>query len=172
MNIEMFVSKIHRVKITQAELNYMGSITIDEDLLDAANILNNQKVQVVNLNNGERLETYAIVGPRNSGTICMNGPAARKVQVGDIVIVMAYASMTVEEAKNYTPTIIFPNENNKYDGEITPKIWDETKVQSLIESEGVNPSLQKTAYHWFWMGFKAAKNEINFAGDGIKDIAQ
>lgn len=111
MNIEMFKSKIHRVKITQAELNYIGSITIDQDLMDAANILENEKVQVVNLNNGERLETYAIAGERGSRTVCMNGPAARKTQVGDIVIIITYCSMTVEEAKLHKPITIFPSEN-------------------------------------------------------------
>jgi len=115
MNLEMFKSKIHRVKITQAELNYIGSITVDADLLDAANILENEKVQVVNLMNGERLETYAIAGPRNSGTVCMNGPAARLTQVGDIVIIMSYAIMSVEEAKVHKPVTIFPNTDNRLD---------------------------------------------------------
>lgn len=113
MKIEVLKSKIHRVKVTQAELNYVGSITIDEDLLEASNIIQNEKVQIVNVNNGERFETYAIKGPRGSGVICLNGPAARKVQVGDVVLVIAYASMDFEEAKTYNPTIIFPNENNQ-----------------------------------------------------------
>lgn len=112
MNIEVLKSKIHRAKITQAELHYVGSITIDEDLLDAANMVENEKVQVVNVNNGERLETYIIKGERGSGVICMNGPAARKCQVGDIVVIVAYAHIKFEEAKNHKPTIIFPNEEN------------------------------------------------------------
>ncbi|MFN0048420.1 MAG: aspartate 1-decarboxylase [Cytophagales bacterium] len=113
MYIEVLKSKIHRVKITQAELHYVGSITIDEDLLDAANMIENEKVQVLNLNNGERLETYVIRGKRGSGTICMNGPAARKMQVGDIIIVISYASMDFEEAKSWKPTLVFPTEENK-----------------------------------------------------------
>lgn len=103
-------SKIHRVKVTQADLNYIGSITIDEALMNAANLIENEKVQVVNINNGERLETYVIKGPRNSGMICLNGPAARKVAVGDIVLVISYASMDFELAKKHTPTVIFPDE--------------------------------------------------------------
>ncbi|BDD07678.1 aspartate 1-decarboxylase [Fulvitalea axinellae] len=113
MNIEVFKSKIHRVKVTQAELHYVGSITIDEDLMDAANIIENEKVQIVNINNGERIETYVIKGERGTGTICLNGPAARRVQVGDVVIVISYASMDFEEAKSFEPTVIFPDENNK-----------------------------------------------------------
>jgi aspartate 1-decarboxylase len=113
MLLDIFKSKIHRVKVTQAELNYVGSITIDANLLDAANILEGEKVQIVNLNNGERLETYTIKGERGSGTVCLNGPAARKVQVGDTVILISYAQMTPEEAKAYSPTIIFPDENNR-----------------------------------------------------------
>jgi len=112
MNIEVVKSKIHRVKITQAELHYVGSITIDEDLLDAANMIPNEKVQVVNINNGERLETYIIKGERGSGIICMNGPAARKCQKGDIVVIISYASMDMEEARNFEPSLIFPNEDN------------------------------------------------------------
>lgn len=111
MNYEMFKSKIHRIKITQAELGYIGSITIDQDLLDAANIMPNEKVQVLNCNNGERLETYAIAGERGSGVCCMNGPAARKTQVGDIVIVITYAHMTYSEASTHKPIVIFPDEN-------------------------------------------------------------
>ena len=106
-------SKIHRVKITQAELHYVGSITIDEDLMDAANLIENEKVQIVNINNGERLETYVITGERGSGQVCLNGPAARKAQVGDVVIIISYGSMEQEEAKSYKPTIIFPDEQNK-----------------------------------------------------------
>ena len=112
MNIEVVKSKIHRVKITQAELHYVGSITIDEDLLDAANMIPNEKVQVVNINNGERLETYIIKGERGSGVVCMNGPAARKCQVGDVVVIISYASMDFEKAKSFEPAIIFPNEEN------------------------------------------------------------
>ena len=110
MHVEVVKSKIHRVKITQADLNYIGSITIDEDLMEASNIIEGEKVQIVNINNGERIETYAIKGVRNSGQICMNGPAARKVQPGDIVIIITYAQMPLEEAKIFKPTLIFPNE--------------------------------------------------------------
>lgn len=110
MLIEVLKSKIHRVKITGADLNYIGSITIDEDLMDAANLLEGEKVSIVNVNNGERLETYVIKGTRGSGEVTMNGPAARKVQPGDIVIVIAYARMTVDEARAFKPTILFPNE--------------------------------------------------------------
>ena len=113
MTIEVLKSKIHRVKITQAELHYVGSITIDEDLMEGANIIENEKVQVVNINNGERLETYVIKGQKGSGMVCLNGPAARKAQVGDIVIVISYASMTPEEASEHNPTIIFPDNQNK-----------------------------------------------------------
>lgn len=113
MLIEVLKSKIHRVKVTQAELHYVGSITIDEDLMDAANVIENEKVQIVNINNGERLETYVIKGERGSGMVCLNGPAARKVQVGDIIIIISYAHMDFEEAKSHKPTLIFPNGNNK-----------------------------------------------------------
>lgn len=113
MIIELLKSKIHRVKITQAELHYVGSITIDEDLMDAADILENEKVQVVNIHNGERLETYVIKGKRGSGEICLNGPAARKAQVGDVVIIITYCQMTREEAKNHQPVVVFPNEHNR-----------------------------------------------------------
>lgn len=113
MQIEVLKSKIHRVKITQAELHYVGSITIDEDLMDAANLIDGEKVQIVNINNGERLETYVITGERGSGNICLNGPAARKVQVGDIIIIISYASMDFEEAKKFKPTVIFPGNDNK-----------------------------------------------------------
>jgi aspartate 1-decarboxylase len=113
MRIDVLKSKIHRVKITQAELHYVGSITVDESLLEAANILEGEKVQVVNINNGERLETYAIKGERNSGTVCLNGPAARKAQVGDVVIIISYASMDFDEARNFKPWIIFPDPDNR-----------------------------------------------------------
>ncbi|MCA6378142.1 MAG: aspartate 1-decarboxylase [Cytophagales bacterium] len=113
MRIEVLKSKIHRVKITQAELHYVGSITIDEALMDAAHLIEGEKVQVVNINNGERLETYVIKGQRNSGTICLNGPAARRAQVGDLVIVISYASMELEEAKQFKPSLIFPDPNNQ-----------------------------------------------------------
>lgn len=113
MYIEVLKSKIHRVKITQAELHYVGSITIDEDLMDAANIIEGEKVQIVNINNGERIETYVIKGDRGSGNICLNGPAARRAQVGDIIIIISYASMEFEEAKKYKPTVIFPGTDNK-----------------------------------------------------------
>jgi aspartate 1-decarboxylase len=113
MFIEVLKSKIHRVKITQAELHYVGSIAIDEDLMDAANIIENEKVQIVNLNNGERLETYVIKGKRGSGQICLNGPAARKAQVGDIVIIISYCSMEQSAAKAHKPTLIFPDEYNR-----------------------------------------------------------
>ncbi|MFV0237579.1 MAG: aspartate 1-decarboxylase [Flavobacteriales bacterium] len=112
MIVEIFKSKIHRVKVTHADLNYMGSITIDEDLLNAANMISGEKVQIVNVNNGERLETYIIPGKRGSGIIQMNGPAARKVQKGDVVIIISYAQMDFEEAKMFSPTVIFPNEEN------------------------------------------------------------
>ena len=112
MRIEVLKSKIHRVKITQAELHYVGSVTIDEALMDAANLIEGEKVQVVNINNGERLETYVIKGERNSGMICLNGPAARTAQVGDIVIIISYASMEFEEAKKFKPTLIFPTPDN------------------------------------------------------------
>ncbi len=109
MQLEILKSKIHRVTVTQARLDYIGSITIDEDLLDAANILPGERVYIVDNNNGERFDTYAIKGERGSGTICLNGAAARKVQVGDVVIIMAYALMTPEEARNFTPAVIFPD---------------------------------------------------------------
>jgi aspartate 1-decarboxylase len=109
MNIEVVKSKIHRVTVTEADLNYIGSITIDEDLMDAAKLIENEKVQIVNINNGERLETYVITGRRGSGQICLNGPAARKVAVGDIIIIISYATMDFEEAKHFTPSLIFPD---------------------------------------------------------------
>lgn len=114
MHIEVVKSKIHRVTVTEADLNYVGSITIDEDLMDAANLIENEKVQIVNINNGERLETYVITGQRGTGQICMNGPAARRVAVGDIIIIISYASMEFEEAKSFKPVLIFPDtESNK-----------------------------------------------------------
>ncbi|MGM0579573.1 MAG: aspartate 1-decarboxylase [Bacteroidota bacterium] len=113
MLIEVCKSKIHRVKVTQAELHYVGSITIDEDLMEASNLIENEKVQIVNINNGERLETYVIKGERGSGMVCLNGPAARKVQVGDIIIIIGYAHMDFEEAKTFKPSLIFPDANNK-----------------------------------------------------------
>jgi aspartate 1-decarboxylase len=114
MNIEVVKSKIHRVSVTEADLNYVGSITIDEDLMEAANLIENEKVQIVNINNGERLETYVITGERGTGQICLNGPAARKVAVGDIIIIISYASMDFEEARSFKPTLIFPDtDSNK-----------------------------------------------------------
>jgi aspartate 1-decarboxylase len=113
MQIEVLKSKIHRAVITEANLNYVGSITIDEDLMEAANIIENEKVQVVNVNNGERLETYVIKGKRGSGICCLNGPAARKGMVGDIVVIISYTSMDFEEAKKFKPWIVFPKEGNK-----------------------------------------------------------
>jgi aspartate 1-decarboxylase len=109
MLIEVLKSKIHKVSITGANLNYIGSITIDQDLMDAANLIENEKVHILNLNNGERLETYIIKGIRGSGDICLNGAAARRVIIGDVVIIMSYALMDFQEAKSFTPTIIFPD---------------------------------------------------------------
>jgi aspartate 1-decarboxylase len=109
MFIEVVKSKIHQVKVTDANLLYVGSITIDEDLMNAANIIANEKVQVVNINNGERFETYVITGKRGTGEICLNGPAARKAVIGDIVLIISYASMDFEEAKSFEPIVIFPN---------------------------------------------------------------
>lgn len=113
MQIEVIKSKIHRVKVTAADLNYIGSITIDEDLMEASNIIEHEKVQILNINNGERLDTYVIKGERGSGVITLNGPAARKVAVGDIIIIVSYALMDFEEAKKFTPAIIFPDSKNK-----------------------------------------------------------
>ena len=114
MHIEVVKSKIHRVTVTEADLNYVGSITIDEDLMDAANLIENEKVQIVNINNGERLETYVITGQRGTGQVCLNGPAARRVAVGDIIIIISYASMEFEEAKSFKPVLIFPDtDSNK-----------------------------------------------------------
>jgi len=113
MNIEVLKSKLHRVTITQANLNYIGSISIDEDLMDAANLIEFEKVQIVNINNGERIETYVIRGERGTGVISLNGAAARKAQVGDLVIIASYAQMDFEEAKKHKPTIVFPTPDNK-----------------------------------------------------------
>lgn len=110
MQIEVVKSKIHRVHVTGAELDYIGSITIDEELLEAANIAVGERVYIVNVNNGERFDTYTILGERGSGEITLNGPAARRVQKGDIIIIIAYAHMTPEEAKGFQPSIVFPNE--------------------------------------------------------------
>ena len=110
MFVHVVKSKIHRVKVTGADLNYIGSITIDEDLMDAANIISGEKIQVVNNSNGERLETYVIPGPRQSGEITLNGAAARKVSVGDVLILITYAMMELEEAKNFKPSLVFPDE--------------------------------------------------------------
>lgn len=109
MNIEVVKSKIHKVTVTEAKLQYVGSITIDIALMEAANIIENEKVQIVNVNNGERLETYVIKGERGSGVVCLNGPAARKCAVGDVVIIISYASMDFEEAKQHKPTLVFPD---------------------------------------------------------------
>lgn len=113
MIIEVLKSKIHRVRVTQAELNYVGSITIDEDLIEAANIIANEKVQIVNNNNGARFETYVIKGERGSGIVCLNGAAARLAQVGDVIIIISYAQMTMEEGKVFEPRLVFPDENNR-----------------------------------------------------------
>ncbi len=112
MQIQVLKSKIHRVKVTDADLNYIGSITIDRDLMDGANLIAGEKVQVVNINNGERLETYVIPGKRKTGEIALNGPAARRVAKGDIVIIISYAQMEFEEAKTFEPSVIFPDETN------------------------------------------------------------
>jgi aspartate 1-decarboxylase len=109
MFIEILKSKIHKVTVTEANLQYIGSVSIDEDLMDASNIIENEKVQVLNVNNGERLETYVIKGKRGSGEICLNGPAARKVVVGDVVIIMSFASIDFNEAKKFRPKVIFPD---------------------------------------------------------------
>ncbi len=113
MQIEVLKSKIHRVIITEANLHYVGSCTIDEDLMDAANMIENEKITIVNVNNGERLETYIIKGQRGTGVISMNGPAARLVQPGDIIIIFSYALMDFEKAKSFEPWVIFPKEGNK-----------------------------------------------------------
>ena len=113
MLIEVLKSKVHRAVITEANLNYVGSLTLDENLMDAANLIENEKIQVVNVNNGERIETYIIKGKRGSGVVCLNGPAARKGAEGDIVIIISYASIDFEEAKTFKPWIVFPKEGNK-----------------------------------------------------------
>ena len=113
MDIEVLKSKIHRAVITEANLNYVGSLTLDEDLMDAANIIENEKVQVVNVNNGARLETYIIKGKRGSGVVCLNGPAARQGMAGDVVVVIAYARMDFETAKTFKPWLVFPKDGNK-----------------------------------------------------------
>jgi aspartate 1-decarboxylase len=110
MLIQVLKSKIHRVKVTQADLNYIGSITIDEDLMDAANLIEGERVQIVNINNGERFETYVIKGDRKTGTICLNGPAARRVAVNDVIIIIGYGYMDFEAAKSFKPSLVFPNE--------------------------------------------------------------
>ena len=112
MQIQVVKSKIHRVKVTGADLNYIGSITIDEALMEASNIIEGEKVSIVNINNGERLETYVIKGNRNSGEITLNGPAARKVQKGDIIIIISYGILDFEEAKTFKPSLVFPNEKD------------------------------------------------------------
>jgi aspartate 1-decarboxylase len=113
MLIEVLKSKIHRAVLTQADLNYVGSIAIDEDLMDAANMIEGEQVHILNVNNGERLVTYIIKGPRGSGSVCLNGPAARKAAVGDVVIIVSYAQMDLEEAKHFKPTLVFPAADNK-----------------------------------------------------------
>ena len=113
MFVNVLKSKLHRVKVTQAELNYVGSITIDEDLMDAAGLLENEQVHIVNNNNGERLVTYVIKGGRGTGIICLNGAAARRAQVGDIVIIISYALMTPDEARTHRPTVVFPDDHNR-----------------------------------------------------------
>ncbi len=116
MLVEVLKSKIHRVSVTEADLNYIGSITIDPDLLEAANMIEGEKVQIVNINNGERIETYTIAGERGAGGICLNGPAARRVAVGDIIIIISYAHLDFEEAKTFQPSLVFPNTaTNKLD---------------------------------------------------------
>jgi aspartate 1-decarboxylase len=116
MLVQVLKSKIHRVKVTEADLNYIGSITIDPDLLEAANMIEGERVQIVNVNNGERIETYTIAGERGKGGICLNGPAARRVAVGDVIIIIGYGFMEMEAAKNYKPALVFPNtETNKLD---------------------------------------------------------
>ncbi|HEU0064036.1 MAG TPA: aspartate 1-decarboxylase [Flavisolibacter sp.] len=112
MNIAVLKSKIHRAVITEANLNYVGSLTLDENLMDAANMIENEKVQIVNVNNGERLDTYLIKGKRGSGVCCLNGPAARRGMVGDIIIILSYASMPFEEAKTFKPYLVFPKQGN------------------------------------------------------------
>ncbi len=113
MQIQILKSKIHRAVITEANLHYVGSLTLDEDMMDAANIIENEKVQVVNVNNGERLETYVITGKRGSGICCLNGPAARRGMTGDVIVIISYALMDFEKAKDFKPWLVFPKEGNK-----------------------------------------------------------
>ncbi|MEO8116069.1 MAG: aspartate 1-decarboxylase [Bacteroidota bacterium] len=113
MQIQILKSKIHRAVITEANLNYVGSLTLDEDLMNAANLIENEKIQIVNANNGTRIETYIIKGKKGSGTVCLNGPAARKGAVGDVVVIISYASMDFEEAKTFQPSLVFPKDGNK-----------------------------------------------------------
>lgn len=113
MQIQILKSKIHRAVITEANLNYVGSLTLDEDLMNAANMIENEKIQIVNANNGTRIETYLIKGKKGSGTVCLNGPAARKGAVGDVVIIISYATMDFEEAKSFQPSLVFPKDGNK-----------------------------------------------------------
>ena len=113
MQIQILKSKIHRAVITEANLHYVGSLTLDEDMMDAANIIENEKVQVVNVNNGERLETYVITGKRGSGICCLNGPAARRGMTGDVIVIIYYALMDFEKAKDFKPWLVFPKEGNK-----------------------------------------------------------
>lgn len=113
MNIDVLKSKVHRATITEANLNYVGSLTLDEDLMEGANMIENEKVQVVNVNNGERIETYLIKGKRGSGVCCLNGPAARRGMVGDVVVIISYANMPFEEARTFKPWVVFPKEGNK-----------------------------------------------------------
>ena len=127
----MFHGKIHRAVVTQARLDYMGSVTVDEDLLDAAGILSGEKVQIVNNNNGERLETYTIAGERGSGIICLNGAAARKAQVGDVVIIIAYAVMDAEEAKTYIPKVVMVDEHNHMVADIGREKANQTSINAL-----------------------------------------
>lgn len=123
MFLQIFKSKIHCATVTQANLNYMGSVTIDEALMEAANLLEGERVQIVNNNNGERIETYVIKGERGSGVICLNGAAARRVQVGDVVIIISYAFMEVDKAKAYKPVVVFPDKNNRVDSTKATNHW-------------------------------------------------
>ena len=113
MQLHVLKSKIHRAIVTEADINYVGSVTVDEDLMDAANLVENEKVQVLNINNGERLETYVIKAERGSGVVGMNGPAAKKASVGDIILILSYATVDAEEAKNHKPVVVFPDEKNQ-----------------------------------------------------------
>lgn len=113
MNIDVLKSKVHRAVITESNLNYVGSLTLDEDLMEAANMIEHEKIQVVNVNNGERIETYLIKGKRGSGVCCLNGPAARRGMVGDVVVIISYANMPFEEAKNFKPWVVFPKNDNR-----------------------------------------------------------